>query len=492
MTRATTPKERLGTAAGAADVDLAPRAAAGLPVSDATVDGIPVAPCAEHQWPSLPPQHAVSGGTHRCGGSSQVQPVFVDERPASPGSELDELTLEWRGAPRRWGHPLHSLCSYFAMFPPHVPRVFIEWLTKPGDVVYDPFSGRGTAPLEACRLGREGIGSDANPLAYVLTGAKVDPPTLEAVKARLAHLRKHQPKSRFDEPPPDDVAMLYTLKVLRQLCWLRGELDVADRTDRFIMATILGLMHANFKPGSPARGLSISMPNTFSMSAGYVKRYIAEHGLKAPDVDVFEMVATKASRMGVPGPVASRGRAWLGDARTPKALATPARLVFTSPPYLGVIKYGKYNWIRLWMLGHEPKAVDDGLVATASLAKYVQFMAEVLDGAKKAVAHDGYLCLMIGDVTDKSDKTTLNLAETVWENAAKKAGWRRLGVVNDHLPEQHKVSRIWGKGKRGNATKVDRILILAPPGSTHELPPPKRGLLWTPAGEWADRQTEDH
>jgi hypothetical protein len=420
-----------------------------------------------------------------------VQPMFVEERAASPGCELDELALEWKGAPRRWGHPLHSLCSYFAMFPPHVPRVFIEWLTKPGDVVYDPFSGRGTAPFEACRLGRVGIGSDANPLAYILTSAKVDPPTLDAVNLRLAFLKKHQPRTRFETSPPDDVAMLYTRKVLRQLCWLRGELDVSDGTDRFIMATILGLMHANYKPGSPPRGLSISMPNTFSMSPGYVRRYIDEHVLKPPDVDVFKMVAAKAARMGVPDPVASRGRAWLGDARTPETLGTPARLVFTSPPYLSVIKYGKYNWIRLWMLGHEPRKVDDGLVATASLGKYVQFMSEVLAGATKAVAADGYLCLMIGDVTDKANKdATLNLAEMVWKNAAKKAGWRRLGVVNDHLPEQHKVSRIWGKGKRGNATKVDRILILAPPGSAHELPPPNRGLLWTPARQWADRQSE--
>jgi site-specific DNA-methyltransferase (adenine-specific) len=222
------------------------------------------------------------------------------------------------------------------MFPPHVPRVFIEWLTKAGDVVYDPFSGRGTAPLEACRLGRVGVGSDANPLAYVLTAAKVDPPTLKAVTVRLAYLKKHQPRKRAGTVP-DDVSMLYTPAVLRQLCWLRAELDIEDRTDRFVMATILGLMHANFKPGSPARGLSISMPNTFSMSPAYVRRYIDEHGLKAPDVDVFEMVAAKANRMGLPESGASRGRAWLGDAREPDALGAPARLVFTSPPYLSVI-----------------------------------------------------------------------------------------------------------------------------------------------------------
>lgn len=377
------------------------------------------------------------------------------------------------------------------MFPPHVPRVFIEWLTKAGDVVYDPFSGRGTAPLEACRLGRIGVGSDANPLAYVLTGAKVDPPILNAVEVRLAHLKKQQPRRRWGVVP-DDVAMLYTSKVLRQLCWLRTELDIEDRTDRFVMATILGLMHANFKPGSPARGLSISMPNTFSMSPAYVRRYIHDHGLKPPDVDVFEMVAAKAKRMALPDKGASRGRAWLGDARKPQPVGAPARLVFTSPPYLSVIKYGKYNWIRLWMLGREPKAVDAGLVATASLSKYISFMSDFLAGASMAVAQDGYLCLMIGDVTETAGKkTTLNLAEAVWVNAAKPNGWRCLAVVNDHLPEQHKVSRIWGKERRGNATKVDRILILAPPDSAHELPPANTDLAWTPATTWAQQPDQE-
>jgi len=419
-----------------------------------------------------------------------VLPVLVGKHTECV-QELDELALEWRNAPRRWGHPLHSLCSYFAMFPPHVPRVFIEWLTRPGDVVYDPFSGRGTAPLEACRLGRVGVGSDANPLAYVLTGAKVDPPTIESVYARLEELRVGLPARRTWDAP-DDVSMLYTRKVLRQLCWLRSELDVENRTDRFIMAAVLGMMHANYKPGSPARGFSISMPNTFSMSPAYVRRYIAEHGLMPPDVDVFDMVTMKAARIGVPGSSASRGRAWHGDARTPQPLDRLARLVFTSPPYLNVIKYGKYNWIRLWMLGHEPKAVDETLVATASLRRFITFMVEVLDGAKRVVASNGFLCLMIGDVTNRANGTTLNLAETIWTNAAQPAGWRRMGVVNDRLPEQHKVSRIWGQGKRGNATKVDRIIILAPPGSKHNLPAARRGYLWNSAGTWAESLNEEY
>ena len=41
-------------------------------------------------------------------------------------------------------------------------------------------------------------------------------------------------------------------------------------------------------------------------------------------------------------------------------------------------------------------------------------------------------------------------------------GLRLLRIVDDHLPVEHKVSRIWGATK-GRATKVDRILMLGGP-----------------------------
>src|SRR5262245_44562761 len=119
------------------------------------------------------------------------------------------------------------------MFPPQVPHVFIQWLTEPGDVVYDPFSGRGTAPLEACRMGRLGLGSDANPLAYVLTATKVDPPTEEQAKARLSELRAAC-RGEAVQDVPAEIRMLYSPRVLGQLAWLRDHLDLERRDDRFL------------------------------------------------------------------------------------------------------------------------------------------------------------------------------------------------------------------------------------------------------------------
>lgn len=372
------------------------------------------------------------------------------------------------------------------MFPPQVPHVFIRWLTEPGDVVYDPFSGRGTAPLEACRLGRLGMGSDANPLAYVLTATKVDPPTAQEAGARLAELRSLC-RHHAGDGAPDDIRMLYSRRVLGQLVWLREHLDLQRRDDRFVMALLLGVMHANYKPEHPARGLSISMPNTFSMSPGYVRRYINEHDLEPPDVDVFDLLDAKLERLRLPGAGATRGSAWQQDARVPAPsdrLDQPAKLVFTSPPYLSVIKYGKYNWVRLWMLKEDPRAVDAALMTTGSLSTYIAFIKELLAGLAPSLRDDGYLCLMIGDVRERGTGRITNLVEHVWEAGAQPLGWRLRGVVADRLPTEHKVSRIWKHG-RGEATKTERILILSHRTRRSASLPALGPIRWAQATAWA-------
>ncbi len=73
------------------------------------------------------------------------------------------------------GYASHNFHSFPAKFPPQLPRKFIEELTVPGDVVLDPMMGSGTAVLEAYLSGRLGVGFDIDPLALMLTKAKVTP-----------------------------------------------------------------------------------------------------------------------------------------------------------------------------------------------------------------------------------------------------------------------------------------------------------------------------
>jgi len=370
--------------------------------------------------------------------------------------------LPWHSAPRRWGHGLHSLCSYMAMFPPAIPHFFIRWLTEPGDVVYDPFSGRGTTALEACLLGRVGLGSDANPMAWTLTAAKSNPPSRDRLTRRIEDLRRGM-RVRSIAHVPDEIQMLFHPSTLSQLVSLQDRMSLLRGDDRFVYAVLLGILHANARTDGTPRGLTVAMPNTFAMAPNYVKQYIRVHRLKAPEVDVLDAVAERIESLEIPTSGFRRGAAWMQDVRA--TIAWPrekgkASLIFASPPYLQVMKYGKMNWIRLWLLGHEPKDVDNGLFTSASLARYREFMTAALKRMRARLRADGYVCLVIGDV--RQDATTVNLAKEVADGCAGLAGLRVLEVLDDHLPVKHKVSRIWGE-TRGRATKTDRILVLGGP-----------------------------
>ena len=70
----------------------------------------------------------------------------------------------------------------------HNYHIISSQFTEPGDIVLDPFSGRGTTTVQAMSQGRIGIGNDLNELAYILTKGKLANPALNEVILRLQDL----------------------------------------------------------------------------------------------------------------------------------------------------------------------------------------------------------------------------------------------------------------------------------------------------------------
>src|SRR4029077_2859113 len=100
---------------------------------------------------------------------------------------VETLVNEFWTSKQRAASSLHEV-SYRACFKPQLPRFFIERFTVQGDVVYDPFMGRGTTVIEAALLGRTPAGCDVNPLSSILAAPRLSPPTLDDVVARLDEL----------------------------------------------------------------------------------------------------------------------------------------------------------------------------------------------------------------------------------------------------------------------------------------------------------------
>jgi DNA methylase len=399
---------------------------------------------------------------------------------------LPRLSIEpeWKAQQRLWGHSFHPMCSYLASFPAALAHAFIARYSRPGDVVLDPFSGRGTAPLQAVAEGRIGVGSDLNPFAHLLTAAKVEPASPAEAATRLTALRlawrtgsdawlaraatiRRDPATGGPEPVPAEVVVAFHERTFAQVLFVRDALRLDDRVDRFLAAALTGILHGK----SPAY-LSTIMPNTFSMAPRYVREYAARTAFASPERDLFDLLGAKLRRLYRNELPRTAGVALLGDARgagartkealRARGLPDRARLVLTSPPYLRVVKYGYYNWLRTWFLSMDAAAIDATLDDAHHRAPYLAFLREVLHGLRPSLTDDGVAVLVIGDVaTDRGRPIEggIGLAERVWDEAAAPEGYRLAGIAVDDVHAHRKMTKLWGE-EAGRATQTDRILVL--------------------------------
>jgi len=392
---------------------------------------------------------------------------------------------KWQEQGGRWAAPQHYTCSYMAMFPPELPHYFINRFTKKGDTVLDPFSGRGTTPVQAISQSRIGIGNDLNDLAYLLTKGKLANPNLEEIINRLDELELNFNRNDWLRMKgiPRKIRMIYHPETQRHLMYLRQEINWReDDTDAFLAMVLMGSMH-----GSSPGFLSVSMPNTFSMGWNYIKKYIKENNLKRPNRNAFDVLRNRCERFLKDGRLPGEGKALLGDARNINQKIKPnsVKMIFSSPPYLKVIKYGLYNWIRLWWILGDYREVDKKLDDAHSIKPYLKFMKEVLETTLCVLdKQEGIACWVIGDVKN------LNLAKEVWESVGQKikiknidgsiSKYKLLGIIEDKIRDEEKVTKIWkGKmDKSGKATPLDRILIIAPVDSNPTIYKKNKDILW--------------
>jgi DNA methylase len=371
------------------------------------------------------------------------------------------------------------MCSYHGMFPAKVAHYFIGRYSKPGEVVLDPFSGRGTTALQAKVDGRRAICNDLNPLAYVLSRAKLEPPTWESAHGFLDVLQRDYLRTTHNAPDVSgDIRMLYHDNTLKQICFVRKRLlstPITEWSSEELMVggALAGIMHGAWRRDDSSQYLSISMPNTFSMSPAYVAKFIRENGLKKIDQNVFDCLRNKLARLYVDDISGTTGRAYHSDAsRLLSGRSLRPRsvdLVVTSPPYLQVVNYGTSNWIRLWLLGMDSvgreqgagrKQLNEALDHRHTYGSYCEFMLRTVLGIQRVLKRDGVAVLVIGDVKDPDKEKPLSLAAQLWEAIKDRTALRLIEIVEDDLPVQNKVSRIWGDTK-GQATSRDCALVLA-------------------------------
>jgi hypothetical protein len=384
---------------------------------------------------------------------------------------------EFWTARQRQASSLHEV-SYRACFKPQLPRFFIERLTRPGDIVYDPFMGRGTTPIEAALLGRIPWGNDINPLSLSFTQPRLRPPTLEQIEARL-----HEINLADHDEFPKDLLAFYHPETLREICALKkhflGAPSTASarlRKDRQADAAVgapLGAVDAwirmvalNRLTGhSPGFFSVYTLPPNQAVSVASQRRINAKHRQTPPRRDVIKLILKKSKQL--LRDVTPEVRRKLADvaskarftnrpaAATRKLPANSVSLVVTSPPFLDVVQYADDNWLRCWFLGIDPESV--ALTVPKKLDAWATAMAEVFHELHRLLKPGGHVAFEVGEV--HAGKTKLE--ETVLPCGVAAGLQPVLVLINDQ--KFTKTANCWGVANMSKGTNTNRIVLFRKP-----------------------------
>ena len=373
-----------------------------------------------------------------------------------PEVRLPVYVNEFWTSKQRAAHSLHEI-SYRACFKPQLPRFFITRLTRPGELIHDPFMGRGTTPLEAALLGRRAVGSDLNPLSARLLEPRFDPPQLAEVEGRLASFDLERPREA-----PEDLLAFYHPATLRRVVNLRGELlhrrqeGSLDRVDRWIQMVATNRLTGH----SPGFFSVYTLPPNQAASVRSQRRINERRNQAPPNRDVRALILRKTRSLlarlepGDRARLAGAGSRLLTASadRTPAIGGGTVRLVVTSPPFLDVVNYRADNWLRCWFNGVDGDKVP--LWHWTRAADWQTAMTRVFRELHRVLAPSGLVAFEVGEV-----RSGRLLLETLVVPAAREAGLEpRLVLVNDQ--QFTKTSNCWGVDNRRKGTNTNRVVLL--------------------------------
>ncbi|NMB79752.1 MAG: site-specific DNA-methyltransferase [Methanomicrobiales archaeon] len=402
------------------------------------------------------PARALEAFRSSAGSATRVEAVQIGD------VTIPRFTNEFWTSRQRQASSIHEV-SYRACFKPQLPRFFIDLLTQPGDLVYDPFSGRGTTVIEAGLCGRRVAANDANPLSQVMTRPRFFLPDLPAVEARLAEI------PLAASPADIDLSMFYHPDTEKEIVSLKTYLASRSRVARpNPVDQWIAMVATNRLTGHSSGFFSVyTLPPNQAVSQKSQQRINRERDQVPGYRDTRRIILRKTRSLlrtvtgEERGNLARAGRDAIlltGDAgATPQIPGNSVRLTVTSPPFLDIVQYREDNWLRCWFNGLDGDAIGRGITMARSIGEWSAVMNRVFDELYRVTCPGGYVAFEVGEVRKK----TIRLEEQVVPVGIR-AGFSCIGIlINQQVFT--KTSNIWGVDNNACGTNTNRIVLLKKP-----------------------------
>ena len=393
------------------------------------------------RWNGRPTKRAVTSV-----GFAKARPIVVET-----------FVNEFWTSKQRVANSLHEV-SYRACFKPQLPRFFIDRFTARGDVVYDPFMGRGTTVIEAALAGRIPAGCDINPLSAMLAQPRLSPPTMEEVARRLASLDLSRAVTY-----PKDLEVFYHSETLREICALREYLLARDRSgsldgvDRWIRMVAVNRLTGH----SPGFFSVYTLPPNQAASAAAQLKINARRKQVPPRRDVRTLIMGKTRSLLTDCDAAARAMLLRSANRavlltrparsTPQLVSNSVSLVVTSPPFLDVVNYAGDNWLRGWFCGIDTSTVEISM--HRKVADWQAAMTSVFRELARVLRPGGHVAFEVGEVRGGKVK----LEEAVLPCGVASGLEPLLVVIN--AQQFTKTANCWGVHNNSKGTNTNRIVV---------------------------------
>jgi len=306
----------------------------------------------------------------------------------------------------------HNFHPYPAKFVPQIPKILISTLSKPNDVVLDPFCGCGTTLVESKLLGRNSIGIDINPIATLISEVKTNPlndlqlQRIKKITARIGrHIKAHYGiKLLFQNENFKNVRIIipsfpnrdhwFMPHVIQELAIIKAHINEVNDFElrKFMLVALSSIIVKVSNQESDTRyarkDKKIAKGEVFvffnNKINGMIER-MKEFGKKATSsyVKVFN--------------ADSRNIEFIHDCSID--------LVVTSPPYLNAYDYYLYHRLRMhWLnmdhkmtqeleIGSRHKHSDKGL----GIEDYLNSLKKCFREIRRVLKDRRYCCIVIGD-----------------------------------------------------------------------------------------------
>ena len=285
--------------------------------------------------------------------------------------------------------PLHRLHSYCARFPSDIVESAVAEYTQPGDSVYDPFCGSGTALPAGLMLRRRVVGSDIDVLAGMLSTIKCAPasravydawrPAFDArVKEALGTIVRCWPPAESPAPGGTltvgpfrlllprfpELTYWFPPQLIAFLAAIAAEAHASD--DEHLQQVALVSLSASIIAKWP-NTLSYAMDVDHTRPHRRVQRFTRERVLEIyrrrldRTVNSLALLHEIYTRAGVADRLAQDAKViYPHDARQPAPGVEDESqaLIVTSPPYFNAVDYPRAHRLSVcWMNGRAPADV---------------------------------------------------------------------------------------------------------------------------------------